>query len=144
MDISELLLPLLAMVLLTAMVWITMYYTRIKEIFRKKIAVQSLANHTAGQKQLQRVAGPSDNLINLFEMPVLFYAAILTAYTIEFNSVALLYLAWIYVILRYIHSFIHVTYDKVIHRFSVYFTSSMVLWAMWIIIGADIVFNPTS
>ncbi|MGH8402087.1 MAG: MAPEG family protein, partial [Gammaproteobacteria bacterium] len=47
-------------------------------------------------------------------------------------------LAWIYVALRIVHSLIHVTYNKIIHRFSVYATSSFLLLAMWIIFAVKL------
>lgn len=39
--------------------------------------------------------------------------------------------AWAYVALRYAHSFIHLTSNNVIARFSVYFASGFVLLVMW-------------
>jgi len=44
-------------------------------------------------------------------------------------------LAWAYVGLRYIHSFIHITYNRVLHRFAVFVFSSVVLFALWVRLG---------
>jgi hypothetical protein len=39
--------------------------------------------------------------------------------------------AWAYVALRCAHSYIHVTYNRVMHRFLVYATSTVLLFALW-------------
>ncbi len=73
---------------------------------------------------------PGRNFVNLFEMPVLFYVLCLASYVMHNVSEALLVLAWIYVVFRIVHSLIHVTYNKIIHRFSIYATSRFLLLAM--------------
>ena len=49
------------------------------------------------------------------------------------QSTLILNLAWIYVGLRYLHAFIHIVYNQVMHRFLVYITSCLVLLAMWVL-----------
>ena len=39
--------------------------------------------------------------------------------------------AWLYVALRYIHSFIHLTYNGVIYRIAVYVLSTVILFMLW-------------
>ena len=43
--------------------------------------------------------------------------------------------AWAYVLLRYAHSFIHVTYNQVMHRFAAFVASAVVLAFLWIRLG---------
>jgi len=45
--------------------------------------------------------------------------------------------AWIYVALRCVHSFIHLTYNRVIHRFVVYALSAVVLFVLWGTLGVQ-------
>jgi hypothetical protein len=80
----------------------------------------------------------SRNFINLFEMPVLFYAVCISAYAVHQVTHALLILAWGYVILRIVHSLIHVTYNYINQRFLVYATSCAVLFVMWIIFAVNL------
>ena len=131
--------PLLAMILLTAIVLLWMYRTRIGEIRKLKINPQQLADHEEGKALLKNVAGPSDNFSNLFESPVIFYVAILTIFSTQTGDNTLLSIAWIYVILRYLHSFIHCSYNKVMHRFKVYLMGTFVLWLMWILIAFKLI-----
>lgn len=41
------------------------------------------------------------------------------------------WLAWVYVALRFLHSFIHLTYNNVLHRLSAFAVSNFVLIGMW-------------
>jgi hypothetical protein len=61
----------------------------------------------------------------------LFYALIPLLLISGYTNSAQFALAWIYVLLRAAHSFIHVTYNRVIHRFAAYAASTLVLFAMW-------------
>lgn len=135
MNNSSIFFPLFAQIFLTAVVWAWMYYTRIREMAAKKIPAQSLASTQKARELLRGVAGPSENLVNLFELPVLFYVAVLTAYVSGAVSSMLVLLAWLYVGLRFIHSAVHVTYNNVMHRFIAYFLSTLILWAMWALLA---------
>jgi hypothetical protein len=129
---KSILLPLLAQVLLTFLVWIYLYITRLREMSRKNIDPQQLAE--AGQKKLLLTdsLGPSDNFQNLFEMPVLFYLAVLLSLVLLIQDEVLVQLAWGFVLLRVIHSLIHCTYNRVLHRFWAYFFSCVLLLLMWL------------
>ena len=69
------------------------------------------------------------------ESPVLFYTAILLTLILMLQDTVLVYLSWIYVASRYAHSFIHITYNKVMHRFSMFVFSCFVLAAIWFRLG---------
>ena len=125
------LLPLVAMALLTAIVWVRLYIVRVGEIRARRISPQQLASRAGAASALTQT-GPADNLMNLFEMPVLFYLVIVLLYALRLGDALYLWLASGFVVLRYAHSFIHVTYNNVMHRFPAYVGSGIVLWAIWI------------
>ena len=124
--------PLFAQVLLTAIVWCWMYKTRIAEMKRNKINPQTLANAADASNRLKSVAGAADNFKNLFEIPVLFYVAGIMLYVTQLVDTTFLILAGVFVLLRYIHSFVHITYNNVMHRFAAYVLSTLMLWIIWI------------
>lgn len=128
---KPILLPLLAQVLLTFLVWAYMYFTRIREMNRKNIDAQQLSDRASMQTLLTSSATPADNLKNLFELPVLFYVAILLSLTLLIQDNLLVLLAWGFVLLRAVHSLIHCTYNRVLHRFTAYIASTIVLLLMW-------------
>ena len=122
--------PAVALVALTAIVWVRLYIERIGELRRKNIDPQSLATAANAAQTLRHVQA-SDNLRNLFEVPVLFYALCALVIASGVSSPLLVFGAWAYVALRCVHSYIHVTYNRVIHRFVVYSASTVLLFALW-------------
>ncbi len=129
---KPMLFALLAQVLLTFLVWGYMYFTRIQEMKSKRIHPQALNARSKLQELLTDSAGPANNLMNLLEMPVLFYLAVIMSLMLLIQDQVLVILTWAYVVLRYVHSFIHCTYNKVMHRFQVYFISCIVLLFIWL------------
>ena len=134
MDSKLIFLPLFAQVALTGIMWLWMYITRLKEIYVKKINVQDLADCATKRDLLKRVSGPSDNFTNLFEMPVLFYVAIFVIYNTGIVSSLYVTLAFCFVGLRFVHSVIQSTYNRIKHRFAFYLLSSLTLWIVWAMI----------
>jgi hypothetical protein len=124
-------LPAFVLVLLTVSVMLRMLTSRIAEMKANKIHPQSIATSGALAAKMPDTRA-SDNFRNLFETPVLFYAAMLFAQTAPQAGPVLLGLAWLYVALRVVHSIIQCSYNKVMHRFYVFFTSVGVLLAIWI------------
>jgi len=139
MQFKSILLPLLAQVLLTFVVWTWLFARRIPEIVRKRIDPQRLRDRAAAHELLPDSAGASNNLKNLFEMPVLFYVAVLLALVLLIQDTLLVQLAWAYVGLRWLHSLVHCTYNNVNQRFGVYALSCLVLALIWLRLAAFVV-----
>jgi len=130
--------PMLVLVFLKLQVWAYMYYTRISYMMTNKIAAQRLTPTHEAKSILKDIAGPAENLVNLFEMPVLFYVGLITTYITSLVDTTYMVLASSYVLLRYVHSYIHATYNNVNQRFIVYFISSLILWSYWIVLASDL------
>jgi len=123
--------PFFAMMILTMVVWVYMYIRRIAFINGNKLNSQELAAPgRLAELSPPSVSNPSDNLKNLFEVPVLFYVLVL--YLFVRNQVDAVYLdtAWIFVVFRVAHSAIHCTINIVIVRFYLYALSTLALWFM--------------
>lgn len=129
---QPILLPLLAQVALTFAVWVYLYLTRLAEMGRKRIGPQRLASRAAADTLLTDSAGPANNFRNLFEMPVLFYLAVVLSLVLFLQDPLMVALAWTFVALRAVHSLIHCTYNRVMHRFVAYAASSLVLLLIWV------------
>ena len=126
--------PALAMAALTFVVWWRMYFVRIGQMKRERIHPQAVATSAQAASRLTDSCA-ADNFRNLFELPVLFYVALVAAAMTGQVSMATLSLAWLFVLLRVAHSAIQCTYNKVMHRFYAYLAGGMVLWALWAVIG---------
>lgn len=121
----------LALVLLTTAVGALMLFTRVQEMRRKRIHPQAASTSVQMASRLENVQ-PADNFRNLFEVPVLFYALAALALAAGNVPTWLTTSAWLYVVLRVLHSIIHCTYNKVYHRLAVFMASFGLLVAMWV------------
>lgn len=72
------------------------------------------------------------NYQNLLELPILFYVVCLLLYVGDAASRTAVLLAWAYVVLRMLHSLVHLTYNNVMHRFAFFALSNACLLALWI------------
>ena len=125
--------PAVAMVALTIVVWFRMYTTRIAQMKRERIHPQAVALSAQAAAKLTD-SKAADNFKNLFELPVLFYLAlVVAAETAQVNALTLT-LAWLFVALRVAHSAIHCGYNKVYHRFYAYVCSGFALWVLWAVL----------
>lgn len=122
--------PLAAMALLVLVVGIRLFSVRVSEMRQKRVRPQAVATSLQMTAALERVQA-ADNFKNLFELPVLFYVLCICALTLSFTPGWLIGGLWGFVGLRYLHSFIHCTYNNVMHRFWAYAASFLLLFALW-------------
>ncbi len=134
--------PVITLVGLTACIWVLMYVRRISEITKGRIDPQSLATSETASSKLRDVSA-ADNFSNLLETPVLFYAICIILFVTGEVSQLQLVLAWLYVALRASHSLIHVTYNRVLHRWAVYVASTLCLFVMWGLFAVSLVARYT-
>ena len=122
--------PVFAMFLLVAIVLLRMRSLRFAAVRRGEVSVRYYrAFQGAEEPEPLRVI--SRHFRNLFEVPVLFYVGVIMTYMTHQVSVWMVACAWAYVLLRYVHSWVHLTTNVVVVRFSVYFASGAVLCVMW-------------
>ena len=133
-DASAIFLPALAMAALTCVVWWRMYFMRIGQMKRERIHPQSVATSAEAAARLTD-SRAADNFRNLFELPVLFYLALVVAAYAQMVTPLTLTLAWVFVALRALHSYIQCTYNKVMHRFKSYVAGAVALWLLWGVVG---------
>ena len=129
--------PALTLVALTLVVWLRMYFMRIGQMKRERIHPQSVATSAEASARLTD-SRAADNFRNLFELPVLFYAAVLLIAQAGLESPWTLGLAWLFVLLRVLHSWIQCTYNKVMHRFKAYVAGGVALWVLWGVIACGL------
>ncbi|HTA19543.1 MAG TPA: MAPEG family protein [Polyangia bacterium] len=78
------------------------------------------------------VAVVNRNLMNLLEMPVLFYVVTFGFYVTQHARPGVIWLSGVYVALRIAHSIIHLTSNRIIPRLTVFAASNAVLLTMWL------------
>lgn len=122
--------PMIALVGLTFVVLLVIPYARFKAAFQGRVGRDAFKFGESSSVPPE-VSLPNRNLMNLLEMPVLFYVACITLYVTQNVDSNALFLAWLYFGLRLCHSVVHLTYNKVFHRFLVYAASNVVLALIW-------------
>jgi hypothetical protein len=127
---NEIFMPMGALALLTFLVLTLIPIRRFRAGFAGQIVPDDFRYGESGNVPGE-VSIPNRNYMNLTEMPVLFYVICLMLLVSQRVDLMFLWLAWIYVGLRVLHSLIHVTYNKVYHRLTVFAASNFVVIAMW-------------
>lgn len=135
---NAILLPAVAMALLTGIVWLRLYSDRLTELRLRRIHPQQLATAQQTAQALQNVQS-ADHFRNLFEVPVLFYALCGFLAISRLTTVLLLACAWGFVVLRAVHTYIHLTSNQVVRRFQAYVASTLLLFFMWGVFGVRLV-----
>ena len=80
---------------------------------------------------------------NQLELPVLFYIVMLLAMSTQTLDVIIYVLAWMFVLARVAHAYIHVTSNRLDRRTGVFGIGAIALLLMWVIVIARILlFNP--
>ena len=131
---AALALPIMAMLLITLVVWVVMFIHRVGYESANGIDAQAMKTPSDVARLLpDEVSGSGNNFKNLFELPVLFYVVCLYLTMMSQVSDTIVTCAWLFVVLRAVHSFIHCSYNNVMHRFIVYLASSLALWVMVVV-----------
>lgn len=126
--------PMLAMVLLTVVVLIVLFRSRVRMV-REGHAPVSYFGTFQGSREPDYVIKPTRHFANLFETPTLFYVACLAAMVVGIRGGVILGLAWAYVAARCVHAWIHLRGNRVRHRVRAYSVSWLVLLALWLHVG---------
>jgi hypothetical protein len=130
--------PMMAHVLLVYIVYGVMSRKRIAAVRAGRVkAAQFRDNIDEPQESLWA----KNNLANQFELPTLFHVIGVTLYVTGGVTMLTLILAWLFVASRYIHSWVHITTNKLRHRRPIFMLGYMILGAIWIVFAAQLAFN---
>ncbi len=130
MSVQMVLAPVFALVFLIFAVMLGMATQRNRALSTKQVRVSqiSLGQDAWPEKATQL----SNTYINLFEMPVLFFALVALALPLRQMDLVLVLLSWVYVVLRYLHAGVYATSNHLGYRFGTFAASALVLLAMWV------------
>lgn len=127
----DILYPMFCLVALTFVVLLQIPIMRFRAAFSGRVTTNDFRlGESADVPDWVRLS--NRNYMNLLELPVLFYVGSLALYVTDRADALMCTLAWVYVALRALHSLIHLTYNHVIHRLSVFALSNFVLATIWL------------
>ena len=129
MDATAILQPVFVMGLLSLVMLIWMYATRIPAMSRAGIDAQS-ATKAAMQSLPDRVTRVADNYNHLFEQPTLFYAVAISIAVLGHVDGVHVFCAWAFALLRVAHSVVQATVNVIPLRFAIFSLSWLALAVM--------------
>jgi hypothetical protein len=134
MSLQAVLLPLFVEVILTFVLMLRMGALRRADYRSGAVKAQDVALR---EPLWPRPTAQAANAFsNQFELPVLFYVLTILAWDTRHAGVLFVVLAWIFVIFRVLHAYVHVTSNVVRYRstfFSIAAVVLMIMWALYII-----------
>lgn len=130
--------PTVAMAAVIFSVWSVLLRQRFAHIAANRPTAADFASAEAVGHYFRPVERPAQNLANLFEMPVLYFALVPLLIVTGSASGIQVALAWVFVALRLVHSIIHIGPNTIRTRARVYIASSVALFAMWLGFVVDI------
>lgn len=129
MTMQTILAPGFVLVALTFVLFIWMGALRVVAVRSRAVKMKDIALREPNwPPRVTQIANAAHNQI---ETPVLFYVLTILEVLTRQADVAFLVLAWLYVALRLVHAYIHVTSNNVRVRGPVFILGVLVLAAMW-------------
>ena len=130
---TNLLAPMIALVLWTFVMWAWLYAARIPAIRRLRVPLEANQSKEAFNARLPpEVRWKADNYNHLLEQPTLFYAVVIALCLLEQDNILNAALAWHYVGFRVVHSLVQATVNIILLRFGLFMLSSLALLALTI------------
>ena len=130
MSIQAILLPLFVQVALTFFLLFWTGRARVAAVRRGDVHPRDIALREANwPKQETQIANAYHNQL---ELPVLFYVLTILVIITRHADLLFVVLAWLFVVLRLVHAYIHLTSNRVGRRFAVFATGFLVLLIMWV------------
>jgi hypothetical protein len=131
MSVQMILLPLFVQVILTFVLWACMATLRTRAFGSGAVRPEDVALREPNWPK--RTAQFANAFSNQFELPVLFYVLTILEYVTHLAGVVFVVLAWVFVIFRVLHAYVHVTSNIVRLRGALYGIAAFVLIVMWVI-----------
>jgi hypothetical protein len=130
MDPSAIIFPAIALFFWTFANGVRLARLRVGAVGRSEVSLGYYELYEGTEPPHIRLA--TRHLQNLFEVPPLFYVVVLFLYVTNQVGPVTVGLAWLYVAIRLVHSFVHLGTNVVPRRLVVFAVSNFVLAGLWI------------
>ncbi len=124
--------PSVAMFALTLAMMLRMGVARYRATASREVSLKYYRLYTEGAEP-EHLRLLSRHVQNHFEVPPLFHLVVLMLYVTGQVSLLGLIIAWLYVALRCLHSYVHLVGNVVPRRFAVFIASGLALLALWLL-----------
>jgi hypothetical protein len=130
MSYQMILAPLFVQVLLTLVVAYVLAGHRMRAGLRGDMPDQVALREPNWPPHVRQV---ENNYLNQFELPVLFYVLTILAIITRHADLFFVLMAWVFVVLRIFHAYVHITSNVLQIRGPLYFAGLIVLTIMWVL-----------
>lgn len=128
MNSNHILWPVLAQILLTLIMFIVLGFRKARAVKSGKVNRQQAAlDNRVWPEDVVKV---SNNIANQFEAPILFYVLCLLIFNINAVDAIAIVLAWLFVLSRYSHAYVHAGSNYVPVRMRLFLFGGLILLAM--------------
>ena len=128
--------PVLAQMALTFAIYGVMSFRRMGSIRDGKAKA---ADFRIPNVEPEASATVARNLINQFELPVLFYAACMMLFVLGAAGQFAVLVAWLFALSRMAHAYVHVTSNRLRFRRPLFMASFVFTLALWAMVGARLI-----
>ncbi|MEE9444491.1 MAG: MAPEG family protein [Cocleimonas sp.] len=132
-----LLLPLIGMFWLTVGIALWVLKLRYRAVLKDGVN-PAYFKLNKGAKLPNYLIKVTQHFENIFEMPPLFYVSIILVMTLDLSDTGYVVLSWLYLLFRFVHAYIHTTYNYVPHRRNAFIMSAIVLILIWARLTVDV------
>ena len=122
---------MVAMVALTAAVLRLLFRRRVRAVRAGELSAAYFRSFR-GETEPEATVLAARHFTNLFEAPTLFYAACLAALATHTANAAAAVLAWLYVLARVLHAYVHLGRNRLGTRIRTYFAGWLILVGLWL------------
>lgn len=121
--------PMVAHVLLVFVLYALLSFRRVGLVRAGKVQVSQFRENRdePGESLVVR-----NSIANQFELPVLFHVCCVLLYITEADNIVSLVLAWLFIVSRYLHAFVHVTINRIRYRRPLFIAGLVMLGGMWV------------
>jgi len=121
--------PVVALAAWTMVMWAWMYATRIPAMSKAKVDPNEMSEKGLKLDDVlpRQVQWKAHNYNHLHEAPTVFYAVAIVLAIVGAGDGYDLWLGWLYVGIRIVHSLVQATINRIVLRFSIFAVSSLVL-----------------
>ena len=131
MTIPMILAPLFVLVLMTFVIGFLLAGTRAPPLTRGEVRPEDVSLRQPNWPKRSLQVGYSFQ--NQFELPVLFYVLTILAMYTKHADILFVVMAWIFVLSRLAHAYVHVTSNDLRFRGAFFGVGALVLAIMWLI-----------
>lgn len=127
--------PMILLAIATIAVYVPMVKARFGSVKSGKTKAHVYKNNVGEPEESLRF---SNGIRNQYETPVLFYAVCLAAYVTQNATGLMIFLAFAFALLKLAHLLVHITTNKIRHRFRLFGLSLLILLVMWLLLAFNL------